>query len=127
MGWMIRVGSVCIALSLWLIFSRSIDGISSPALWWVLLYCVFAYPLLIVLYYKAMEALPFSLFGMMAPIVPVTSLLGSWIIFGHVPSLAGFIGIGAISIAIVVLFWKHEHLEIRVTSLICAILSYIIM
>lgn len=99
----------------------------SHNLWWVLLYCFFTYPLLIVLYYKAMEHLPLSLFGMLAPIVPVTALLATWMIYGITPSFWGFVGLWAISIGIIVLFWKHEHAKISFQSFIFAIFSYMIM
>lgn len=127
MWWMIRVWSVITAFVIWLSFSRSFDGISSSTLWWVLLYCFFAYPLLIFLYYKAMHHLPFSLFGMLAPIVPVTALLGTWWIYGTVPSFWWFFGIASITIAVIVLMWKHEDKEIALSSLVYAALSYMIM
>lgn len=127
MGWMLRVGSFLFALLIWILFSRNLDGIYAVEVWYVLLYCVFAYPLLVYLYYRAMHDLPFSLFGMMAPVVPVTALLVSWILFHQVPSLFGFVGIGAISIWVVALFWKHEDKKIKLQSLIFAVLSYMIM
>ena len=127
MGWMIRVGSVVVAWIIWFSFSRSFDGIHSPVLWGVLLYSFFAYPVLIVLYYKAMLHLPLSLFGMLAPIVPVSALVATWGIFDTVPSLWWFFWIACIAVAVVVLMWKHEEKEIAYSSLICAILSYMIM
>ena len=127
MWWMIRVGSVVTAFLIWWIFSRSIDGILTPSIWWILLYCFFAYPLLIVFYYKAMEHLPLSLFGMLAPIVPVASLLGTWVIYDTIPSMGGFIWLWAISIGIITLFWRHENKEISILSLIFAVFSYVII
>ena len=86
-----------------------------------------AYPVMTFFYYRAMNHLPLSIFGMLAPVAPVTALISSWIWLDAHMSLAGIIGIGAISIAIITLFYKNTHENIRIKYLTYAVIAFIIM
>lgn len=127
LGWMIRLGSFSWALLLWIIFSRELTGLDNPVLWKVLAYCFIAYPVMTFLYYRAMNHLPLSIFGMLAPVAPVTALISSWIWLDAHMSLAGIVWIGAISIAIIALFYKNTHADIKIRYLIYAVISFMIM
>lgn len=127
LGWMIRLGSFFWAVILWLIFSRELTGLDNPVLWKVLIYCFLAYPIMTFFYYRAMNHLPLSIFGMLAPVAPVTALVTSWIWLDAHMSLAGIIGICAISIAIITLFYKNTHENIRIKYLTYAVIAFMIM
>ena len=127
LGWMIRLGSAVVALILWSIFSRDTSSMSDPVIWKVLCYCIIAYPVMTYFYYRAMHELPFSLFGMLAPVAPVTAFLISWLSMGASIHLGWVLGILAISIGLIVLFWKHTTEDISMKSLIYAVIAYMIM
>lgn len=80
LGWMMRAGSALSAIAIWLIFSHDFTGITHPSVLWVFVYCAFAYPIIMYLYYRAMHEIPLSVFGMMAPITPITALITSAIV-----------------------------------------------
>lgn len=127
LGWMMKVWASLWAIIAWLIFSRSLTGIDDPVIWNVVLYEIFAYPIMTFFYYKAMHHLPLSIFGMLAPVVPITALIVSWMFLDAEISTFGFLGIAFISIGIVGLFWKHQHKDISLLYLIYAIIAFMIM
>jgi drug/metabolite transporter (DMT)-like permease len=128
LGWMIRVGSGIAAILLWAIFSRDLWGIDNPIVWWILaIIVIFLYPTQIYSYYRAMHELPLSLFGMLAPVVLLSNLFFGWILLDTIPSPFGFFGVMMIVVGIILLFWKHEHKEISISSVLFAITSYSIM
>ena len=115
LGWMMKVWASLWAILAWLIFSRSLTGIDDPVIWNVVLYEIFAYPIMTFFYYKAMHHLPLSVFGMLAPVVPITALIVSWMFLDAEISIFGFLGIALISIGIIGSFvgnWLFSVLHI---------------
>lgn len=128
LGWMIRCWSALGAWAIWIIFSREYIGITDWRLWWIIaIIALVLYPLQMGLYFRAIHELPLSLFGMLAWVAPLASLIFSNILL-HLPiTLFGIIGIGLVILAISTLIYKHEHKEIHITSILIAIGSYTIM
>lgn len=125
--WMIRVGAITGSLILWLIFSRDFWDITHPHVWMTFLVVLFLFPPQFYTYYRAMHELPFSVFGMMAPIVPITATIAS--IFLHNSSLTIFWGLGIFFITcwLVWLFWKHERKDMPIKYLIYGVITYMLM
>ncbi len=128
LGWMIRLGSAMATGTIWMIFSRDITWVSDIRLWIIIgIIALIMYPLQIQLYFRAMQDLPLSLFGMLAWVAPLTSLLLSWWFLGLDMSIAGIVGIWSVVLAIGILFYRHEKWDIHINSLFIAIGSYILM
>jgi uncharacterized membrane protein len=127
LGWMIRVGSVTSACILWLIFSRDLSGIMHPTVIFSFIAILIIFPFQLYTYYHAMHELPFSLFGMMAPIVPITATIASHYFHGSNLSTGWVIGIICITIGLIWLFWKHDQKEIRLRFLIFGVITYMLM
>lgn len=85
------------------------------------------FPLQLYTYYHAMHELPFSLFGMMAPIVPITATIASVFLHGSSLSIGGTIGIVSICMGLIVLFWKHGHEDLKLKYLLFAVITYMLM
>jgi drug/metabolite transporter (DMT)-like permease len=80
------------------------------------------------IYYRAMHELPLTIFGMMAPIAPVTALIASHFILGSEISITGFLGICSIAIALCILLYKPSKNDtLKSTSIIFGILAYMLM
>ncbi len=126
-GWMIRVGTLVSAIIIWAIFSRDLTGISDPVIWMALGGILIIYPVQTYLYYRAMHELPLSVFGMMAPIIPVTATIWAILFHGAHLSLGWWIWIFLICTGLVSLFWKSTRKNISSLSIMIAILCYIII
>lgn len=127
LGWMIRIGSGISAFLLWIVFSRSLTGVSNPNFILLILGVVtIFYPLYTIGYYYALQRMELSLFGMLAPIAIISNTIFSWIVFGNIPSFFGWIGISLVSLSIVVLFYKNKA-KWDTTSLLIAIVTYILL
>jgi|GEM_PF-6944582 len=128
LGWMIRFGSAISIVFLWIIFSRNTEGITDITVWSIIAVTSFViYPLYTLGYYYAVKHLPLSYFGMLGIIAPVANTVFSYFILGHIPTLAGYIGITSILIGLSILLYKNEHKEVSIFAFILAIMVYISM
>lgn len=127
LGWMIRVWSVVSAFILWVIFSRDFTGIAHPTVLLSFIVILIIFPFQLYTYYHAMHELPFSLFGMMAPIVPITATIASHYFHGSNLTPGWVLGILSITIGLIWLFWKHDHKAVRIRYLLFAVITYMLM
>lgn len=127
LGWMIRVGSWIGALILWILFSRDYTWVTDWRFLLLLAGVIFLfYPLYTIGYYYALQRMELSLFGMLAPVAILSNVLFSWLVFGSIPSLFGWIGIGLISLSIITLFYRNKA-KWDITSLVIALGTYILL
>ncbi|MBC7498822.1 DMT family transporter [Candidatus Gracilibacteria bacterium] len=126
LGWMLRLVSGICALIIWVIFSRDTVGMTDPVVISVILAVALLYPLQTHLYYRAMYAMPISVFGMMAGIVPLTSLILSHIFLGSPVSSFGLIAIGFTILAIAILSYKRDHGDVHISAILYAIGAYVL-
>ncbi len=126
--WMIRLGSAVSIVFLWIIFSRNTEGIIDTTVWSIIaVTSLVIYPLYTLGYYYAVKHLPLSYFGMLGIIAPVANTVFSYFILGHIPTLAGYIGITSILVGLSILLYKNEHKEVSILAFIIAIMVYISM
>lgn len=133
LGWMIRTGSAIMVFILWIVFSRDTAWLGAYQVWIVLgVIALIMYPLQTYTYYRSMRDMPLSLFGLLSPVVLISSLVFSYVFFSTLPSTLGIMGIVFVSIGIVLLVPRKNLREISGTSIslgsfAIAILSYSLM
>jgi drug/metabolite transporter (DMT)-like permease len=130
--WMVRLGSALSIGILWIVFSRDMRGFDHPTVWIVVaVIALIMYPLQTYTYYRAMKDMPLSLFGMLSPIVFLSSIFFSYIFFGIVPTNMGYLGILLVSLWVFLLLpekrltEQSKHLPLSIY--IVAISSYALM
>ncbi len=126
LGWMFRLISSIFAIIVWFIFSRDTSGIPNPTMLVILCGLFFLYPIQVHCYYRAIHLLPISTLGMLAGIVPLTSLIWSYIFIGSPISILGMFAIVMTIIAIAVLSYRNLGSEMTLVALIYAISAYVL-
>ena len=126
LGWMFMLISFISIFSIWLIFSRDTIGMFHSVTIMVVFLVMALYPLQIHCYYRAMHVMPISTLGMLAGIVPLTSLILSSIFFRAPISLFGALGIILTVISIAVLSYRKTQDEIHPSALIYAVAAYVL-
>jgi drug/metabolite transporter (DMT)-like permease len=127
LGWMIRVGSSIAGIILWLTLSRDTTGMTDTTVLIILGVVGFLlYPIQTYGYYRAIHELPLSFFGMLAPVSMLSNITFAYIFLGQVPSLWGYIGIGAIIVWLLLLIeQKNEHSKhISLVPVLLALMTY---
>ncbi len=124
LGWMLRLTSGVSALILWVIFSRDMWGMTHPVTLMVIAAVTLIYPLQTYCYYTAMHHMPLSLFGMLAGVVPLTSLVLSYIFLDAPISFFWIVGIWLTVIGIAVLSYRHTRSDIALTPILLALAAY---
>ncbi len=130
LGWMIRLWSAIAGIILWIIFSRDITGMTDNTVIGILAFIALVmYPLQTYGYYRGLHELPLSLFGMLAPITMVSSILFSWLFLDKLPSIFGYIGIGFVIFWLLLLIEKKNEKNKHITfvPILLSIITYISM
>ncbi len=127
LGWMIRIGSSLWAIVAWIFLSRDFHGIMDPLFWEIILYYIIAYPLVTLLYYEAMHHMPFWIFGMLAPIAPVSTIIISHVFLDKPITIAWIWWLTAVCIAIALLAWKKQSGQYETKYLFYTIWAYVLM
>ncbi len=126
LGWMFRLISSTFAIILWCIFSRDITGLSNPNMLLILGSLLFLYPIQVHFYYRAIHLLPISTLGMLAGIVPLTSLIWSYLYIWSSISSLGILAIILTVIAIATLSYKNIDSDVSIWSLLYAVGAYVL-
>lgn len=124
--WMLRCVSGIFSICIWLLLSRDLTGILHPTVLCIFITLFFLFPIQVHLYYRAMELLPISTLGMLAGIVPLTSLFLSHILLGSPISIFGLIAICLTVMAIAVLSYKQSKSIWHVKAFSYAIGAYVL-
>jgi drug/metabolite transporter (DMT)-like permease len=131
LGWMIRTGSAIMVILLWIVFSRDSSWVESWELWAIIaIIAVVMYPLQTYTYYRSILDMPLSVFGLLSPVVLLSSILFAYLWFWTIPSILWVIGIILVSLWIVLLVPQKNiktGTHISMATFAIAILSYSLM